>query len=514
MHSNTNGGAKSHLNISNRLALRLTQLSGAAICGAMTLAVLSVLLIARPAHAQTENVLYNFTGTPDGLNPTSRLTLNGGNFYGTTYNGGLYGNGSVFKLTPNGSGGWTETLLYSFCPAAPSCTDGQNPAYSYIMFDSQGNLYGTAYNGGAHGLGAVFELSPSGPNWIETVLYSFANAPDGANPINGLIMDKAGNLYGTTFAGGAAGGNGTVFEMVPSAGGWTEQPIYAINSNGAGLTMDALGNIFGATYSTLFELVANGSGGFNPRVIYTFVPASASKQGSDPVGTPVLDSAGNIYGTTLSGGSNGFGVAYKLVRGTKSYTEKILANFGAKLGENPAATVVFDSAGNIYGTTKQGGQKGAGTVYELVAKTGYYAPVVLWNFNGENGAEPFGSLILDSAGYVYGTTYTGGSSGDGSVFVVNPHAVVTTTTLTSSVNPSASGQAVTFTATVTSSAGAPPDGDIVVFEPIGQAALVGGVATYTTSAIKVGTTNITAVYQGDLNFIKSRSNTVAQVVHQ
>jgi len=472
-----------------------------------------LLLAAHPVLAQTESVLNSFTGTPDGASPTSRLTLHNGNLYGTTKTGGAYGNGSVFQLSPSGNGKWAETLLYSFCPAAPSCTDGQNPTYSYVTFDSNGNMYGTAYAGGTSGNGVVFELSPSGDTWTETVLYSFANSPDGANPINGLIMDSAGNLYGTTYAGGAAGGNGTVFEMSQSGGVWTEQPLFAINSNGSGLTMDSTGNIYGTTFSSAFELVSNGKGGFNFATLFSFNPANAKTQGSNPMGTLAFDSAGNLWGTTVSGGANGYGVLYKLVKGSKGWSQSVLGSFSAHAGENPYAGVVFDNAGNIFGTTSYAGFYGGGTVYELVKSGKTYAPRIVFSFNGEDGGEPLASLIVDSAGYLYGTTVIGGTAGNGTVFEVNPHPSLSTTTLTSTPNPSTFGQTVTFTATVTSSGGTPADGDIVVFEPIGQAPTVKGVATYTYSALKVGTTKVTAVFQGDLNFVKSRSNTISQVVN-
>ncbi len=298
MYSAVSKGANKDLSVTTRGGERV---AAGLVCPAILAALCALLLfVAHPALAQTESVLNSFTGTPDGASPTSRLTFDkNGNLYGTTKTGGAYGNGSVFELSPSGNGKWTETLLYSFCPAAPSCTDGENPTYSYLTFDKNGNMYGTAYAGGSSGNGVVFELSPSGNTWTETVLYSFANSPDGANPINGLIMDSAGNLYGTTYAGGAAGGNGTVFEMSQSAGVWTEQPLFAINSNGSGLIMDSLGNIYGTTFSSAFELISNGKGGFNFATLFSFNPANAKTQGSNPMGTLAFDSTGNLWGTTL-----------------------------------------------------------------------------------------------------------------------------------------------------------------------------------------------------------------------
>jgi uncharacterized repeat protein (TIGR03803 family) len=484
----------------------------AVLRGALTLAVLSALLIlgVHPAQAQTESVLYNFTGTPDGANPYSTLTFQGGNIFGTTKNGGLNGYGTVFELTPNGSGGWTESVLYNFCPAAPSCTDGANPTYTKLAFDKNGNLYGTAFNGGALGNGAVFELTPSGNTWIYNVIYSCKGQPDGANPVNGLIFDAAGNLYGTAYSGGG-GGNGAVFELSPSTGGaWTEQVIVSMPTTFAGLAIDSSGNLYGTTTASVVELHPNGSGGFFTSTLFTF---AAQLQGKTPNGTPFLDSAGNIYGTTVTGGKNNLGVVYKLVKGsTGKYTEKILYSFGNN-GTQPYGGVVVDTAGNVYGATTAGGKNGAGIVYELVFNGTSYQERSLQAFIGENGAVSYSTLLLDSGNYLYGTTFGGGSSGQGAVFEVNPHASTTTVTCVSSLNPSVQGQSVTFTATVTSKNGPPPDGEIVVFEPVGQAAMKGGVATYTTSALNVGKTKITAVYNGDLNFITSRSVSFFQVVN-
>jgi len=516
MYPAASKGANKDLSVTSRVGVSVvrTRLMAGSICPTMLAALCGLLLlVAHPALAQTESVLNSFSGTPDGANPTSRLTFQNGNLYGTTKTGGAYGNGSVFQLSPNSNGKWTETLIYSFCPAAPSCTDGENPYYSYVIFDNAGNMYGTAYAGGSSGNGVVFELSPSGNTWTETVLYSFANSPDGANPINGLIMDSAGNLYGTTYAGGAAGGNGTVFEMSQTGGVWSEQPLYAINSNGSGLIMDSGGNIYGTTFSSAYELISNGKGGFNLATLFSFNPANAKTEGSNPMGTLAFDSAGNLWGTTVAGGTNNFGVLYKLSKGSKGWTQSVLGSFSAHTGESPYAGVVFDKAGNMYGTTSYAGFYGGGTVYELTKSGKTYSPRIVFPFNGEDGGEPLAGLIVDSNGYLYGTTVIGGTSGNGTVFEVNPHPSLSTTVLTSSPNPSTFGQTVTFTATVTSTGGTPADGDVVVFEPIGQATTVHGVATYNYSALNVGTTKVTAVFQGDLNFVKSKSNTISQVVN-
>lgn len=392
-------------------------------CGVLTLALLfaPLLIEVQPAQAQTEAVLYNFTGNSDGGWPQSNLTSDGaGNFYGTTYIGG-FGYGTVFELSPNGSGGWNETVLQSFWGEY-----GMYPFYSYVIFDNVGNLYGTAYSGGANGEGVVFELSPVGTSWTETALHNFGWTDGAVNPVNGLIMDSAGNLYGTTSYGGGQG-IGAVFELSPSGGGWTEQVIYnQQNPTYAGLTMDAAGNIFGVSASTVFELSPNGNGGWNSTVIHTF--AGGGKDGSNAEGTPVIDKAGNLYGTTYGGGSHDSGTVYKLSpittgKNKGQWKEKILHSFGSrKDGSSPWAGVVLDAAGNIYGTTLGGGKYGSGTVFELVAPVGKgsYKKRILWSFDGTDGYEPFDSLFLDGAGNLYGTTYGGGSSGYGVVFELTP----------------------------------------------------------------------------------------------
>lgn len=394
-----------------------------------------LLFTARPAQAQTETVLYNFCSLPnciDGAYPQSHLTSDGkGNFYGTTANGGTANLGTVFELSPNGTGGWNETVLYNF--TGPG---GFNPLYSYVIFDSAGNLYGTANQGGANGNGVVFELSPVGASWTETVLYSFPCGLYGcqtasARPVNGLIFDSAGNLYGRTIGGGSYG-EGTVFELSPSGGGWTEQLIYSSESwNYAGVTMDADGDIYGIEYWFVFELSPNGDGIWTRTEIHEF--GSNDKDGIDPDGTPVLDSAGNIYGTTESGLSAQYGTVYKLTPVTTgkkkgTWTEEILHSFKTlKNGNWPQSAVVLDAAGNIYGTTTEGGKYndehgGNGTVFELVAPVGKggYEDKLLWSFNGTDGAGPADSLILDSAGNLYGTSQYGGSNGYGAVFEVMP----------------------------------------------------------------------------------------------
>jgi uncharacterized repeat protein (TIGR03803 family) len=385
------------------------------------LALLSVLVLipARHAHAQTETLLHSFTAGSDGSGPMCCLTPDSkGNFYGTTAYGARSGAGTVFELSPNRSGGWNEAVIYSF----KALKSGVFPM-SPVIFDRSGNLYGTTDQGGAHGYGVVFELSLEGTSWTETVLHSFAGGADGADPNGVLIMDSAGNLYGTTDQGGT-GNHGTVFELSPAGGSWTEQVIYNTpNGVVTGVMMDAAGNLFGVGNSpvlgnsAVFELSSDGQGGWSPAVIYTFAGHP------EPAGVLVSDASGNLYGVT-DAAANGCGKVYKLTLQSGTWTAKTLYNF-VKGGTDacvPYSGIVFDDAGNIYGTTFDGGASGKGAVYELVAPVGEgsYRERVLWSFDGADGASPWASLILDSSGNLYGTTYAGGSKGDGVVFEVTP----------------------------------------------------------------------------------------------
>lgn len=291
-----------------------------------------------------------------------------------------------------------------------------------MLFDRVGNLYGTASGGGADGYGVVFELSPVGTRWTETVLYSFA----GTNPVSGLVMDKAGNLYGTALDPDAS--DGTVFELSPSGGAWTEQEIYSFGiATGyfatAGLIMDATGNIFGGSGLQVFELSPNGDGGWEGMAIHNF--PDSPKDGELAFGNLVLDNAGNLYGTTELGGTKNFGTVYRLSPPKNGkWTETILHSFqgGATDGNDPFGGIVFDAAGNIFGNTVSGGKFDDGTVFELVAPVGNgnYKGKLLWSFDGLDGENPTGSLVLNGTGHLYGTTDLGGSSNAGAVFELAP----------------------------------------------------------------------------------------------
>jgi uncharacterized repeat protein (TIGR03803 family) len=496
------------------------KLTPATMRGVVLVALSALMLIAaRPAQAQTETVIWGFNALPD-----SSLVFDGaGNLYGTTWAGGAVELGTVYELSPNGSGGWNEAVLYSFC-AAPNCTDGARPS-GPLVFDSAGNLYGTAAWGGNNacadtaGCGLIFELSPAGAGWTETVLYTFC--PDGtcaggANPETGVIFDRAGNLWGIT-SSGSGDGNAVVFELSPSAKGWTNQTIYQAGASfSVGLTMDSAGNIFGLGFDAVFELSPNGTGGWNPTTIYNFTSAAVGP----PAGAFVADKTGNLYGAASGGGANQVGTVYRLSPGASGWTEKTLYSFRKKdkNGYSPSAGIVFDAAGNIYGVTDAGGEFGYGTVFELVAPVdkGAYTEKILSSFDGWEGLYPTAGLILDSAGNLYGTTEYS-ELDNGIAYEVTGVPVTTTTTLTSSPNPSTYGEAVTVTAAVTSLYGAlPPNGETVSFMQgkavLGTGTLSGGSASLSISTLNVGTASVSAVYGGDTSFLGSTSNTVKQKV--
>jgi uncharacterized repeat protein (TIGR03803 family) len=399
----------------------------AVFLSALVAALLSMLQ-AVSAHAQMLTVLYDFpeTGEPFGAGPATGLTPDSmGNLFTTTMNGGVYQNGTVVKLSPNGSGGWSGTTLYAFRGGA----DGSIPSYGPLIFDKAGNLYGTTIYGGAHQAGVVYKLSPSGGGWKETVLYDFPGGNHNSYPASGVIMNRAGNLFGTTFytQGGTSLGGG-VFELTKSSGGWAEKLIYTYAlGNDAGLMSDAQGDIFGIGSSgsdpTVFELKPNGTGGgWTSRVIYKF---SRSARNANPNGTLARDTEGNLYGTTQGNGTGGVGgTVYKLALLSSGpnkgeYVYHLLYSFTDSTdGSQPAAGVVL-AGSTIYGTTYYGGANGLGTVFELTGSGYEYQERVLWSFDGANGISADDRLLL-KAGNLYGTTAYGGSYNLGVAFELKP----------------------------------------------------------------------------------------------
>lgn len=370
----------------------------------------------RPALAQGENVLYNFcalSGCADGSTPVSPVIKDAeGNLYGTTYFGGAFNSGTVFKLSPGG----TLTVLHSF---GGGSTDGSQPSGA-LARDTKGNLYGTTVTGGANRSGTVFKLNPAG---TETILHSFgANTSDGLYPAAGLTIDAEGNLYGTTPNGGKGFGAGTVFK-VGANGSYTI--LHAFSGAPDGLTpvapvvLDQHGNLYGTTkyggaagVGTVFTISSVGT----EAVLYGFKIADGDKgNGVFPDGGLVVDAEGNLYGTTFDGGAFHCGVAFKLA---PDGTETVLHSFGgAGDGLHTQSGLVMDGQGNLYGTTFQGGEYGYGIVFEL-GPTG--TETILHSFDGSDGAAPEGGLLIDSLGNLYGTSSSGGAGDEGTVFEITP----------------------------------------------------------------------------------------------
>ncbi len=382
----------------------------------LSFALFAFLSLAGPiASAQTLKTLYSFTGGVDGKWPwAGQLFLDTkGNLYGTTLKGGVNGNGVVFKVNSLGQ----ETVLHDF-----SSSDGCEPLG--LLRDTKGNFYIPTWLCGTYGYGTVFELTKQGTG---IVLYNFTGGADGGEAEPGLVRDDLGNLYGEAQIGGDLGclsaGCGTVFELTPSGSEIVLHTFTGGSDGGApsgGLLRDAKGNLYGTTAvfgavccGTVFELTPSGT----YEVTFSFNYADGSAPGS----RMVRDAKGSLYGTTGGGGASENGTIFEL---TKKGTEIVLHNFtGAGDGAGPYGGVVRDAKGNLYGTAFQGGgpgcgDVGCGTVYKLDSAGNF---TVLHVFTGEaDGGQPDGSLILGKNGNLYGTASIGGSYNAGTVFVLAP----------------------------------------------------------------------------------------------
>jgi uncharacterized repeat protein (TIGR03803 family) len=381
-------------------------------CIAATVAIFALAAAMPLASAQAkskETVLYNFTGGADGANPFGGLTEDkDGNFYGAASGGGASGNGAIYKIAPDG----TYTVLYSFVGGS----DGDGPLSAPIL-DRHGNIYGTTqYGGGECNCGVVYKLSHKGK---ETVLHVFTGQPDGFNPFASPIMDKQGNLYGTTLSGGTF--YGSVYKIAADG---KESILYAFGggSDGEspypGLTRAKNGDLYGATsfggahsFGTLFKLAPDGT----KTILYNF---AGSTDVASPSSTPILDAHGNIYGIgKFGGGSCNCGAVYEVTHNGK---EKLLHSFtGGSDGFSPSYGLTRDGSGNLYGATTEGGSTdcdgyGCGTIFRL-APDG--TERILFVFHGGNdGSTPDYAPVVDSLGNLYGTANYAGKHADGVVF--------------------------------------------------------------------------------------------------
>jgi uncharacterized repeat protein (TIGR03803 family) len=364
--------------------------------------------------AQTLIPLYQFG---NGIGPNGGLISDAaGNLYGTTSGGGT-DYGYVFELT-NSAGVWSQNVLYNFQGTTQG--DGRYPRAG-LIFNPEGDLFGTTSSGGHggycdfRGCGTVFAMAPQpGGTWKERVLHRFQSA---GTPMNSLIMDAAGNLYGTGLAWN--GVPGIVFELSPGAKGiWKLTTLYTFEETKgnqgtdpvAPLIFDGAGNLYGTAENggqykagTAYRLTP-GSGGWTFTALYAF-GNSAIHDGAQPTAGFVMDASGNLYGTTTQGGTNGYGTVFELSPTPKGrWKETILHEFAAEDGEQPATGLIFDSAGNLYGVAPQGGQFNCGTIFELSPSAGSWNFNTIYSFaNNGDGCHPSGPL-LDFQGNLYGVS--------------------------------------------------------------------------------------------------------------
>jgi uncharacterized repeat protein (TIGR03803 family) len=400
------------------------------------LAVVATVFTISTAHAQTLTALHSFNGEPDGRAPIAGLARDGfGNLYGTTYYGGAHDVGFIYRVAHKNSG-WVLTPLYSF----QGGNDGSAPVAG-LTIGPDGNLYGATSRGGQHGAGTVYKLTAPAAftcrtlfcPWTETPLYQFTGGADGGTPDAAPIFDSAGNLYGTA-AGGGTGNNGIVYKLTHSGSGWTESVLYSFGGSPDGngpfssVTFDANGNLYGTTVEggtgglgTVYQLTPSGSG-WTESVLYSFQGAN---DGAIPYAGVVLDPQGNLYGATFYGGADSGGAIFELMRSNGSWVFSVIYS-PELLGEGGAnGTLARTSNGTLYGTlftssTGDCGGEGCGSVFQLSPSGGGWVYTSLYEFtDGADGANPEGALVFDSAGNLYGTT-TGTFGGDGSVFELTP----------------------------------------------------------------------------------------------
>ena len=399
------------------------------LCGIVATVLAFLLVAGAMAQAQTIAVLHNFNGGDDGSTPAAGLTLDrAGNLYGTTTGTITDSPSTVFKMSRAGSG-WIFSNLYAFNhPNDPS------EIYAPVVFGPDGRLYGTAYEGAQFNLGAVFALQPPATvcrtvscPWTLTILHSF-DGMDGTHPDRGnLVFDSAGNIYGTTYAGGAHV-QGTVFKLTRSSNGWTESVLYSFTggSDGgspeSGVAFDNAGNLYGTTsvggsagVGTVYEL-SPSAGGWTETTLYTF---TGGDDGANPIGGVAVDAQGNLYGTAARGGTDGVGTAWELSPSSGSWAFTLLHSFVGGTNPGPLATPTLDAAGNIYGTSETNGGS-HGFVFKLTPSGGGWN-FTAYDFDGSNGEEPGSSVALDASGNLYGTAPVGGTGCDcGVVWEVTP----------------------------------------------------------------------------------------------
>ncbi len=414
--------------------------------GCFTFLLTLVFGLSLSSQAQTYTVIHNFSGGADGANPYAGITIDrAGNLESTASEGGL-GYGTVFRLK-HSQAGYSFGILYSF-------TGGSDGAYPYngVVIGSDGSLYGTTFlHGGSgcggNGCGTVFNLRPPAAfckavlcPWMETGLYDFAGGSDGSGPTQGtnLIFDQMGNMYGTTASGGAYG-QGTVYKLTRSGGGWAESVVHEFGAAGDGaqplhnVIFDTSGNLYGTTSyggasnnGAVYQLVPSGSG-WTENILLSF--STNGSAGGIPYAGLMIDPSGNLYGATSTGGSGGVGTVFELLPSGDSWTLKVLHSFSVGHGDGyncgPYGNFAMDAAGNLYGTTYSDGAYGYGSVFKLTPASGQWTYTSVYDFCSggwpcSDGELPSGDLTVDANGNFYGTASRGGSDGYGVVWRITP----------------------------------------------------------------------------------------------
>jgi uncharacterized repeat protein (TIGR03803 family) len=382
-------------------------------------------------------VIYSFGGGADGEYSSTDLIMDSaGNLYGTTVQGGK-GGGTAFQLTPSATG-WKHHVLYQFTGGA----DGGEP-YGGLTLDTWGNLYGTAVVGGTggscveSGCGVVFKISKSGGKWSQSVIYNFTGGKDGYGPGGGLTLGHDGSLFGMTPTGGAKA-LGVVFQLRPGpgSGAWILTVIHTFTGGKDGATgsagrllLDRVGALWGVATvggthgkGVAFKLSAGPSGSWKLRPIYQF---KGQPDAGFPYGGLVADPSGNLYGTTYYDGANNLGAVYQLSHHPGApWTEQVLYSFkGGSDGEKSISTLARDAAGNLYGTTSEGGAGGCGcgVIFKVAPSPSGWTESVAYRFrNSPDGAFAYNGMVADGAGNYYGATVHGGSGGDGVIYKFTP----------------------------------------------------------------------------------------------
>jgi len=364
------------------------------------------LLAATGAVARAQNTV-SFAGS-NGANPYGRVTIDSsGNLYGTAQAGGANSDGVVWKMA---AGTHTISAVASF-----NGTNGNTP-YGGVAIDGSGNLYGTTYIGGANNDGVVWKIA-AGTSTLTTVA-SF-NGTNGMNPVAGVTIDGSGNLYGTARNGGGSGW-GCIWKI--ASGSSTITTVASFPFNGAsginpygGVTIDGSGNLYGTTYTGgantdgVVWKVASGSS------TITVIASFNGTNGANPYDGVTIDGSGNLFGTTYNGGANSDGTVWEIASGTSTITT--IASFNGTNGLNPSSDVKMDGAGNLYGTTTLGGASSAGTVWRIDSGTSTITTLASFN-GGSTGSNPNSGVTIDSGGNLFGTTSLQGANSDGTVYEI------------------------------------------------------------------------------------------------